>query len=307
VPTDAFGLTDSEVERFITEGFVHLADAFPREVANAGRALLWAATGCDPEDPGTWTRPLVRLPGFGDEPFRAAANTPRLHAAYDRLVGAGRWIPRTGLDTFPIRFPHPDDPGDDGWHVEASYPDPATGGGRLNLRSRGRALLMLFLFSDVGPDDAPTRIRVGSHLDVPALLAPAGDDGVEFFELARQAVPVSAHRPVVTATGAAGDVYLCHPFLVHAAQRHHGSQPKFMAQPPLDPVAELALDRADPSPVERAVLRALDLSFRNSMIGPGVLAGQRKDGHAQRFLSAGYHRTFDPDATDSPPSSTDGR
>jgi hypothetical protein len=30
------------------------------------------------------------------------------------------------------------------------------------------------LFSDVGEDDAPTRIRVGSHLDVPAALAAAG-------------------------------------------------------------------------------------------------------------------------------------
>ncbi|HVE95677.1 MAG TPA: hypothetical protein VNA67_01615 [Pseudonocardiaceae bacterium] len=87
---------------------------------------------------------------------------------------------RAGLGTFPIRFPHPDNPGDDGWHVEAGYSDPATGGFRLNLRSRGRALLMLFLFSDVGPDDAPTRIRVGSHLDVPPLLAPAGNDGMEF-------------------------------------------------------------------------------------------------------------------------------
>lgn len=250
-------LTDGEVERFVADGFVHLPSAFPREVAEAGRALLWATTGCDPDDPVTWTQPVVRLPGLADEPFRAAANTPRLLAAYNQLVGAGRWIPRAGLGTFPIRFPHPDDPGDDGWHVEGSYPDPVTDGFRLNLRSRGRALLMLFLFSDVGPDDAPTRIRVGSHLDVPSLLAPAGDDGVEFFALARHAVPASAHRPVVTATGAAGDVYLCHPFLVHAAQRHQGAQPRFMAQPPLDPVGELDLNRTHPSPVERAVLRGL--------------------------------------------------
>ncbi|MGH3614904.1 MAG: phytanoyl-CoA dioxygenase family protein [Pseudonocardia sp.] len=252
MPKDDEGLTDVEVVRFVAEGFVRLPGAFPREVADAGRALLCAATGCDPDDPTTWTRPVVRLPGFGDEPFRAAVNTPRLHAAFDRLVGAGRWVPRSGLGTFPIRFPHPDDPGDDGWHVEGSYPDPATGGYRLNLRSRGRALLMLFLFSDVGVDEAPTRIRVGSHLDVPPLLAPTGEDGAEFFAFARRMVPASAGRPVVTATGAAGDVYLCHPFLVHAAQRHRGSRPKFMAQPPLEPVAELDLDRVDPSPVERA-------------------------------------------------------
>lgn len=249
-------LTPDEVEGFVTDGFVRIAGAFPRATADAARAILWAATGCDPDDPATWTRPLVRLPGFADPPFRAAADTPALHEACDQLVGKGRWLPRVGLGTFPVRFPHPDAAGDDGWHVEGSFAD-ATGGYRTNLRSRGRALLMLFLFSDVGPDDAPTRIRIGSHLDVPPVLEPAGAAGLGFMELARRAVPASAHRPVAHATGAAGDVYLCHPFLVHAGQRHRGSVPKFMAQPPLEPVGELHLDGADPTPVERAVLRGL--------------------------------------------------
>ncbi|GAA3394320.1 phytanoyl-CoA dioxygenase family protein [Cryptosporangium minutisporangium] len=238
---------------FVRDGFVHVPGAFPRDVADAARALLWERTGCDPDDPTTWTRPVIRLDGYGDEPFRVAANTPTLHAAFDALVGAGRWRPRTGLGTFPIRFPHPDDPGDGGWHVEGSFGERT--GYRTNVVSRGRALLMLFLFSDVGADDAPTRIRVGSHLDVPPILAPAGDEGLDFMELAKQAVPASADRPVVHATGEAGDVYLCHPFLVHAAQPHTGRQPKFMAQPPLDPVGELVLDRPDGaySPVEQAV------------------------------------------------------
>ena len=54
-------------------------------------------------------------------PFREAANTPVLHAAFDQLVGAGRWLPQGGLGTFPVRFPSPDDPGDTGWHVDASF------------------------------------------------------------------------------------------------------------------------------------------------------------------------------------------
>ena len=37
---------------------------------------------------------------------------------------------------------------------------------------------MLFLFSDVGEDDAPTRIRVGSHLQIARELAPAGESGL---------------------------------------------------------------------------------------------------------------------------------
>jgi hypothetical protein len=44
---------------------------------------------------------------------------------------------------------------------------------------------------------------------------------------------LGADRPEVLATVDAGTVYLCHPFLVHAAQRHQGTAPRFMAQPPL--------------------------------------------------------------------------
>lgn len=49
---------------------------------------------------------------------------------------------------------------------------------RANIHSKGRALLMLFLFSDVSDADAPTRIRVGSHLDIARTLAPAGEAGL---------------------------------------------------------------------------------------------------------------------------------
>jgi hypothetical protein len=114
-------LSDEQVERFVDEGLLHLPEAFPRALADACRAILWRKTGHDPDDPTTWTRPVMRIGGCADEPFRVAANTPRLHGALDQLVGAGRWIPRAGLGSFPIRFPHPDDPGDCGWHTEGSY------------------------------------------------------------------------------------------------------------------------------------------------------------------------------------------
>src|SRR5262245_50593857 len=126
-------LTDDDVERFVTDGFVHVPGAFPSAVAAECREILWRETGLDPGDPATWTKPVVRLGGYGSAPFRRAANTEALHSAFDRLVGAGRWVPRDGLGTFPIRFPHPDDPGDAGWHMDAGED------GRVGLRSPGRA------------------------------------------------------------------------------------------------------------------------------------------------------------------------
>jgi hypothetical protein len=118
---------------------------------------------------------------------------------------------------------------------------------------------MLFLFSDVGPDDAPTRIRVGSHLEIARVLARAGDEGLSLRELVASGVLETAGSREALATGDAGTVYLCHPFLVHAAQPHRGAHPRFMAQPPLLPAEPLALIRADGeySPVEQAIRRAL--------------------------------------------------
>ena len=118
-------LGDAQIEQFVRDGFVRLDNAFPRRLADEGRAILWRDTGCDPNDRKTWTRPVVRLGYYGQEPFRQAVNTPLLHAAFDQLVGRGRWHPRRDLGSFPVRFPHADDPGDAGWHVDLSFPSPS--------------------------------------------------------------------------------------------------------------------------------------------------------------------------------------
>jgi hypothetical protein len=254
-------LSHSEIDQFIRDGFVRIDDAFPRSVADSARAILWRDTGCDPDDPASWTKPVIRLGLYDQEPFARAANTPILHRAFDQLVGKGRWHPRMNLGTFPVRFPSPEDPGDAGWHIDVSFgtEDPDFLTWRANILSKARALLMLFLFSDVGEADAPTRIRAGSHLDIARMLAPAGDEGLSLRELAANGFAETAERPEVLATGAAGTVYLCHPFLVHAAQAHRGTRPRFLAQPPLPPAEPFVLNRVDGaySPVEQAIRTAL--------------------------------------------------
>src|SRR5690606_36845075 len=136
----------------------------------------------------------------------------------------GRWIARQGLGTYRIRFPLPEAPGDDSWHVDMSFGDNTDFmDWRVNVKSSGRALLMLFLFSDVGPDDAPTRIRKGSHATIARELLPHGEAGATLRQLSAGGWSSTAGCPPELATGAAGTVYLCHPFLVHAAQSHRGT------------------------------------------------------------------------------------
>jgi hypothetical protein len=257
-------LSSDQIQYFIQKGYIKLENAFSSELAEQCRTILWKATGCSQDDPSSWIHPVIRLGDYAQEPFRKAANTPLLHTAFNQLVGEGRWLPRNSLGTFPIRFPSNEDPGDTGWHVEASFPGEDPGNfmsWRININSKGRALLLLFLFSDVEALDAPTRIRVGSHLEVARLLEPYGTPGLSFLELAGK-LNVTENSDEVLAIGKAGTVYLCHPFLVHAAQPHRGSNPRFMAQPPLSPAEAFQIHRigGDYSPVETAIRYGLGIA-----------------------------------------------
>ena len=254
-------LSREEIGRFAADGFAVVRGAIPPGVIRDCRDVIWSelsAHGVRRDDPATWTEPVVRIDTPGGTPFAAAGTTRRVGEACDQLLGAGRWIRHPGVGgTIPVRFPSPADPGDAGWHIEAGYTE--GDGPRVNLRSRGRGLLALYLFTDVGPDDAPTRLRPGSHLDVPPILAPAGDDGLDWLTAAQRAAQASAHRPIAWATGRAGDVFLCHPFLVHAASwPHRGRSARMMAQPPVllrEGQLRLAAAPADPpSPVEQVIV-----------------------------------------------------
>jgi hypothetical protein len=208
------------------------------------------------------TKPVIMLPGYEGGPFQRAKRT-RLcsmmlsigsweRGAGNRAMVSGpfqcvsriRMIPVTMAGTSISVFP-----------VTIAIQTNDFSAWRVNVTSRGRALLMLFLFSDVGEDDAPTLIRVGSNRDMVRFLEPGGDSGMSHMSLNE----MSADRPIAMATGEAGTVYLCHPFLVHAAQRHRGSKPRFMAQPPLGLREPYRLHREDGaySPVEISIRQAL--------------------------------------------------
>ena len=250
-----------EIEHFISKGFLKIDNAFPETLADECRAILWNATGCDPHDPATWTQPVIRIGELKEQSFTLAANTPILHMAFDQLVGKDNWFSKGTLGSFPVRFPSPTPASDTGWHVDASFPGDNPDGfsdWRVNVQSRGRALLMLFLFSDVSENDAPTRIRQGSHMDVARVLQPFGEKGLSFMELAEKLDSLPA-REETLACGKAGTVYLCHPFIVHAAQDIRGTSPKFMAQPALHPKQDFNIDPAQKvhCPVEIAIIKAL--------------------------------------------------
>lgn len=249
-------LNSSQIKQFIEEGYVCIDNAFSAETAAEVRSILWKEIDADPNDPNTWTKPVIRLGMYSQAPFVQSANTPILHAAFDQLLGKDKWVACRSMGTFPVRFPSTEDPGDTGWHIDVSFGDDPTNylEWRANWRSKNRGLLMLFLYSDIGEQDAPTRIRIGSHLDVAKLLKPKGEIGMTLLEMIEHFSLLTKGKEI-TATGKAGTVYLCHPFLVHAAQPHRGMEPRFLAQPPLLLKKELMqnIEAGELSPVELAI------------------------------------------------------
>lgn len=255
-------LSKQEIEQFITDGFVRIDNGFSSDIADAALDILWKDLPFERSNPNTWTEPVIRLGMYNQQPFIDSVNTPKLHAAFDQLIGADKWIPCRSVGTFPVRFPSNKQPNDTGKHVDAGFAgdDPSNYfEWRVNIKSKGRALLMLVLYSEVTEADAPTIIYSKSHIDVAKILYQEGDRGLSFMDLAGR-LDELPKREEVLAIGKAGTIYLCHPFLVHAAQAHSGNTPKFMAQPPLLLRQELIIADSDVdyTPVEQAVRLALN-------------------------------------------------
>lgn len=258
-----------DVEAFVRDGHTVVRSAFDADTAAGCRELIWAGLreqGIREDDPASW--PAHRhLDAPVGEPFATAASSPALAAACDQLIGAGRWTRRIQPDkAVSVRFPSLER-GSAGYHIEASFDTPT--GCHVNVRSRGRGLLALFLFGDVGPEDGPTRLVSGSHLYVPEFLEEFGEDGtVPDGTYWRESVLC---RPVVHATGRAGDVFLCHPFIVHTATwPHTGTVPRMIAQPAVQVVDGFALDGSDPSPVARAIVTGLESARREKQKQPAA-------------------------------------
>jgi hypothetical protein len=200
-------MAEIDGETFVRDGFVKVAATVAPELAEAALAQAWAQLGGrSPGDPSGWDEPVMAL---------------------DEVCGADGRAPRGALGMIPVRFPGKAAADDRGWHIDANVALPD---GTYAVSGRPEMMLVLTLLSRVGPDDAPTRIRVGSHRAAGAALA-----GQVLDPMAAGPVVDEATRgfPVAHATGEPGDVFLVHPFTVHAADEHRGARPRFMAQGPV--------------------------------------------------------------------------
>ncbi|KAJ8612524.1 hypothetical protein CTAYLR_003734 [Chrysophaeum taylorii] len=259
-------VSQGEIDAFVELGYCAVREAFSPEVARRCRRAVWKhieQQGITEEDPSTWSRaPKGRLglaEIFRDSDLGAPWSecwSPRLREAIDQVCGAGKWEPN-GCGWWVVTFPEDNaEPwGVRGnWHVDGH-------GYRHLAQSREVGLVLLMLFSDVGPNGGGTALAPNSHRVVAEKLLRAGADGLAGPALsAATRAAVDLDNPV-EARGRAGDVFLLHPFLLHARSKNlSGHVVRFLCHPVLALREPLRLfpRPADPTPVERVALDVLD-------------------------------------------------
>ncbi|MEV4517911.1 hypothetical protein AB0K00_54255 [Dactylosporangium sp. NPDC049525] len=287
-------LRDADVEQFLTRGYVVIRGCFSREDAEEYTRTLWTRLGYDPQDRSTWAEPSVHMPAHRD--IDVASFAPRAWDAVCDLVGGPERIsagqPYRWNDAFIVNLGEGADrpwaeasAGAPGWHKDGDF-------FRHFLDSPEQGLLTLVLWSDVRHRGGATFVAADSVAPVARFLA-AHPEGVHPGGVPGPAGAVFDYPALmagctdfVEATGAVGDVYLLHPFVLHAKAQNVVRAVRVITNPPVTLAEPMRFDRSDParhSLVERAVLRALGTrrapftatAPREAIVPPRVLRQRR--------------------------------
>ncbi len=236
-------LSTAEIDAFVSEGYVVVREAVPPDVAAALRAAARARVPPDCTD--GW---VLGLASVYDLPLLVRAVSSRIRDAFDALAGPGRWH-LASVWGFPTRLPGTVA---SRWHTDGDW-------FTHHLTSCDQVLTPIFLWSDVGPDDSPTLLCPGSHRDVSRYLRDAEPDGVPGEEIAEFVHSRLRVTQTVGATGRAGDVIVCHPFLAHSINPTSPRQPRYISNVAVHGIApfRLAEDASELTPVESAIATAL--------------------------------------------------
>jgi hypothetical protein len=256
------GLTAADLDHFAEHGYVHLRQAFPRETAQEWAAECWERLAIDPVDRATWHTDRIHMGSTKSVPVEEFA--PEVWTAMTQLLGgADRVQPSRWSDHFIVNLGEgadlpwtPPGPEAKGWHKDGDF-------FRHFLDSPEQGLLVFVLWTDVVHQGGPTYVATDSVPVMARYLAdrPEGvlPGGFDFAARIREC------SRFVEATGEAGDVYLLHPFTLHAVSQNILRVPRIITNPPVSLREPMRFDGEDPSPVERAVLQALGtdrLDFR---------------------------------------------
>jgi hypothetical protein len=251
-------LTEEQVETFLTRGFVLVKNAFTREQAEAWSAQTFPRLGYDANDRATWEQARIHMPTH--QRTEVKEFSPKAWGAICDLCGGAERVlePCYWGDGFIVNL------GSDGDEAAWQPPSPQVGGWHKDgdwflhfLDSPEQGLLTIILWSDVEPKGGATFVAgdsvgvVARHLiEHPEGVRPGGFD---FAGMVREC------GDFFEATGEAGDVYLLHPYILHASSRNALRKPRLITNPSVLLREPMRFDRPDGdySLVERAILDSL--------------------------------------------------
>lgn len=251
-------LTDTDVESFLAKGYLKIEGAFSKEVAQEWTEDAFRRLGYDMNDPSTWKEARIHM--GGDRRVEVKEFAPKVYDAICDLVGgearlgqpvewADHYILNLGIGADDPWVPA--DQWTQGWHKDGDF-------FRHFLDSPEQGLLVFVNWTDVVHLGGPTYIATDSVPVVSKFLA-ARPEGVLPTEFDFRDLLSQCHE-FEEAVGEAGDVFLLHPYVLHAASQNILRRIRIITNPPVhlnEPMNFNREDRADFSPIELAVLRGL--------------------------------------------------
>lgn len=261
-------LTPDDIDHFIQYGFVKLGGAIDMSTGSPGQQWVeasWTRNGLDPDDPENWPADKIHMPTRERMSVREMA--PRAWAAMAQLAGGEERL--KGEMSFGDGFianygwgrheawqaPRPEAPG---WHKDGDW--------FIHfLDSPEQGLLTVVYWSDVEPRGGGTFIAPDSVGVVARYLA-AHPEGVHPWAFPKDTHPTNQPHLIRRCvdfrevTGKAGDVFILHPFMLHASSYNHLPKARLMTNPCIRLAEPMRFHRGSleaQSPIERAILRGL--------------------------------------------------
>ena len=250
-------LSEEDRESFLTRGFVLVKNAFSREQGEAWAANAFVRLGYDANNAETWAQSRIHMPSLHSVPVKEFS--PRAYGAICELCGGEERLSAAGWgDGFIVNLGAPEhaetwqspSAAAPSWHKDGDF-------FRHFLDSPEQGLLTIVLWSDVHPRGGATFVAPDSVPVVARFLA-GHPEGVLPGEFDFKNLISQCHE-FIEAVGETGDVYLMHPYLLHASSENALRLPRFITNPPIHLNEPMNFDRSDGdySLVEQAILRGL--------------------------------------------------
>jgi hypothetical protein len=253
-----YPLTPDQIAHFVARGFIKLENCFSRDAAASLTGTMFQRLGYDPNDRSTWTKGRVHMPTLNSVEIKTFAPSAwdamcQLCGGEDRVQQPARWGDGfiVNLNDGAAQPWQPPSPDVKGWHKDGDF-------FMHFLDSPEQALLTIVLWSDVGEQGGGTFLACDSVPKVARFLA-ENTAGVHPYGFPKGGF-VQDCVDFAEATGAVGDVYLMHPYMVHSSSFNHSQTVRVITNPPIalkEPMRFKRDNPADYSPVELAVLHGL--------------------------------------------------